>query len=37
MLTPLIPTDTPREQRCSSAAISLELQVTDKLIPYRAV
>jgi hypothetical protein len=37
MLTFLIPTETPREQRASSATISLELQVTGKVIPYRAV
>ncbi|MGA7301753.1 MAG: hypothetical protein WBD45_01265 [Terriglobales bacterium] len=36
MLIFLIATDTPREQRSSAAAISLELQVTGKTIPYRA-
>jgi hypothetical protein len=30
-------TDTPREQRSSEAAISPELQMTGKVIPYRAV
>jgi hypothetical protein len=37
MLTLLIPTDTPREQRSSAAAISSELAVTGKVILYRAV
>jgi hypothetical protein len=37
MLTLLIPTETPREQRCSLAGISLELQVMGNAIPYRAV
>jgi hypothetical protein len=37
MLTLLIATDTPRELRCCSAAISLELQVMGKAIPYGAV
>jgi hypothetical protein len=37
MLTFSIATDTPREQRWFSALISLELKVTGKVIPYRAV
>jgi hypothetical protein len=37
MLTLLIPTDTPREQGSSGAAISLALAVTGKVILYRAV
>jgi hypothetical protein len=37
MLTLLILTETPRKQRSSPAAISFELQVTGKAIPYRAV
>jgi hypothetical protein len=37
MLTFLIATDTPRERRCSAVVISVELQVTGKVIPYRAV
>jgi hypothetical protein len=37
MLTFLIATETPREQRWFSAAISLELKVAGKVIPYRAV
>jgi len=36
MLTSLIATDTPREQRCSPAAMSFELKVTGKVIPYCA-
>jgi hypothetical protein len=37
MLTFLIPTKTPREQRACSTATSLELKLTVKVIPYRAV
>jgi hypothetical protein len=37
MLTLLIATETPREQRLSSAAISVELQVMGKVILYRAL
>jgi hypothetical protein len=37
MLTLLILSETPREHRSSPAAISPELQVAGKVIPYRAV
>jgi len=37
MLTLLSLTGTPREQRSSAAVVSLEVKVTGKMIPYRAV